>query len=215
MAGVRHQHAIAAGKAQIGGECRALVPALFLDHLDEQHLTPLDDILNLVAATQRLPLAAQFIGRAFIRSAYRFLGLGRNFLVALIGSGIVMIALVEVGFGSIQRLVLDFVVIARFLCCAQALLLGRMLRFLAQQCLAILFGDLIIIRMNFREGQETVAVTTIIDERRLQRGFDPGYLGEIDISLELPMFGRFEIELLNPTSLDDCHPGFFLVARVD
>jgi hypothetical protein len=31
--------------------------------------------------------------------------------------------------------------------------------------------------MDFGKGQEAVAVAAIIDERRLQRRFDPGYLG--------------------------------------
>jgi hypothetical protein len=47
-----HQHAIAAGEAQIGGERRALVAALFLDDLDQQHLTAADHVLDLVAAAQ-------------------------------------------------------------------------------------------------------------------------------------------------------------------
>ena len=61
MAGVGHQHAIAAGERQIGGQGRALVAALLLDDLDQQHLTALDDVLDLVAAAQVLPLPAQFV----------------------------------------------------------------------------------------------------------------------------------------------------------
>ena len=60
---------------------------------------------------------------------------------------------------------------------AQARFLGRMLRFLAQQGLAILFGNLVIIGMDFAEGQEAVAIAAIIDERRLKRRFDPRNLG--------------------------------------
>jgi hypothetical protein len=75
--------------------------------------------------------------------------------------------------------------------------------------------DLVIIGVNFAEGEETVAVAAIIDECRLQRRLDPGYLGEIDISLELLALGGFEVELLNPVPLDDGYAGFFPVARVD
>ncbi len=64
--GVGHQHAIAAGKAQIGGQRRALVAALFLDDLDQQHLAALDHVLDLVAAAQGLALLAQLVGRRFI-----------------------------------------------------------------------------------------------------------------------------------------------------
>ena len=51
------------------------------------------------------------------------------------------------------------------------------LSFFSEQPVAIFLGDLIIIRVDFGEGQEAVAVAAIIDERRLQRGFDPGNLG--------------------------------------
>ncbi len=57
--GVRHQHAIAAGQRQIGGEGGALVAALFLGHLHQQDLPALDDFLDLVAAQVALPAAAR------------------------------------------------------------------------------------------------------------------------------------------------------------
>ena len=46
--GVGHQHAIAAGERQVGGERGALVAALFLDHLHQHDLPALDDFLDLV-----------------------------------------------------------------------------------------------------------------------------------------------------------------------
>ena len=48
--GVRHQHAVAAGEAQVGGQRRALVAALLLDDLHQQDLADLEDLLDLVAA---------------------------------------------------------------------------------------------------------------------------------------------------------------------
>ena len=60
---------------------------------------------------------------------------------------------------------------------AQALFLGGMLGFLAQQCVAVGLGDLIIIGMDFAEGEEAVAIAAIVDERRLERRFDAGDLG--------------------------------------
>ena len=48
--GVGHQHRIAAGQRQIGGQRRALVAALFLDHLHQHDLAALDDFLDLVLA---------------------------------------------------------------------------------------------------------------------------------------------------------------------
>src|SRR5581483_1522479 len=80
VAGVRHQHAIAAGKAEIGGQRRALVAAFFLDDLDQQNLTALDHVLDLVAAAQSLALLAQFVGGGFVdrRSRGAGAGLGRG-----------------------------------------------------------------------------------------------------------------------------------------
>src|SRR3546814_2443448 len=71
-------YAIAAGKREIGGERGALVAALFLHDLDEQHLAAANDVLDLVAATQRLALLAKLVrgillGRA-LRSEERRVG---------------------------------------------------------------------------------------------------------------------------------------------
>ncbi len=49
-AGVGHQHAVAAGQRQVGGERRPLVAALLLDDLHQQDLPALDDFLDLVLA---------------------------------------------------------------------------------------------------------------------------------------------------------------------
>ncbi len=51
-AGVRHQHAIAAGEREIGRQRRAFVAALFLHHLHQHDLAAADDFLDLVAARQ-------------------------------------------------------------------------------------------------------------------------------------------------------------------
>ena len=60
-----------------------------------------------------------------------------------------------------------------------------------------------------------MTVAAKVDESRLQRRFNPGYLGEVDIAFDLLVFGRFEIEFLSPVALQDRHPGFFRVARID
>ncbi len=64
MRGVGHQHAVAASEAEVCRQCRALVAALFLDDLDQQHLAAADDLLDLIAAAQRLALAAHDVGVA-------------------------------------------------------------------------------------------------------------------------------------------------------
>ena len=90
-----------------------------------------------------------------------------------------------------------------------------MLGFLAKQRVAIGLWDLIIIGVDFAEGEEAVAVSAIIDERRLQRRFDPGHLGKIDIPFELLVLGGLEVKFLDPVSLDDRDPGLLPVARID
>src|SRR5690606_32817399 len=52
--GIGHQHRIAAGQRQVGGDGGALVAALLLYDLSEQDLPALDALLNLVVAARRL-----------------------------------------------------------------------------------------------------------------------------------------------------------------
>src|SRR5882757_3280393 len=59
---------------------------------------------------------------------------------------------------------------------------ARVALFLSEQGLPVGDRDLVIIGMDFRERQEAVAVAAVIDERRLQRRFNPGDFGEIDIT---------------------------------
>ena len=49
---VRHQHAVAAGERDVGGERRALGAALLLDHLHQQDLAAADHFLDLVVAQE-------------------------------------------------------------------------------------------------------------------------------------------------------------------
>jgi hypothetical protein len=75
--------------------------------------------------------------------------------------------------------------------------------------------DLIIIGMDFAEGQETVAVAAIFDEGRLQRWLYAGDLGEIDVSTQLFALGGLEVELFNTIAADHNDPGLFRVGSVD
>ena len=74
--GVGHQHRIAAGKRQIGGQRRALVAALFLDDLDQQDLAALDDFLDLVVAADRLAAVAHFLERVLGADRFDFVVVG-------------------------------------------------------------------------------------------------------------------------------------------
>ena len=206
--GIGHQHAIAPGKRQISGQRGALGSALFLDHLDQQNLPPLDDFLDSVVAMRaRLAgldffyffdlVAADFLefGIRAARVVIVFAaGLAAAFAIAvLIGAihGIFPGACVDVVAGVIRR------------------------RFLGRQRLAVGDGNLIIIGMNFAERQEAVTVSAILDERRLKRRLDAGYLSEIDISLELFFVRGLEIIMFEPATIEYDDAGFFRVHRID
>ena len=87
--------------------------------------------------------------------------------------------------------------------------------FFGEQLFAVFLRDLVVVRVDFAEGQKTVAIAPEIDERRLQRRFDAGYLGEVDVAFDLLVFSGFKVEFFNPVALEHRHPGFFLVARID
>ena len=98
---------------------------------------------------------------------------------------------------------------------AQPLFLRCVFGLFSEQGFAILFGDLVIVRVDFAKSKEAVAVSPIINERRLKRRFNPRYFGKIDIALELFMLSGFEVKFLDPVSFGDGHTGFFPVAGVD
>src|SRR3546814_6926544 len=80
---------------------------------------------------------------------------------------------------------------------------GGMFGLFAKQRVAVFLRNLVIIGVDFAKGEEAVAIAAIFDERRLQRRFDAGYLGQIDIALELLVLGGLEIKLLDSVSLGD------------
>jgi hypothetical protein len=75
--------------------------------------------------------------------------------------------------------------------------------------------DLVIVGMDFAEGEEAVAVTAIFDESGLERGFDPGDLGEVDISAQLLALRGLEIKLFDAIAADHDDPGLFRVGGID
>src|SRR5215475_2778105 len=68
---------------------------------------------------------------------------------------------------------------------------------LVDQRLSIGDGNLVVVRMDFAECQETMAVAAVVDERRLQRRLDPRYLSKVDVASQLTAACRFKIEFLN------------------
>ena len=75
--------------------------------------------------------------------------------------------------------------------------------------------NLIVIRMDFAEGQKAVTVAAIFDEGRLQRRFYPRDLGEIDIAPQLFALGSLEIKLFDAVAADHNDPGLFRVGSID
>ena len=60
-----------------------------------------------------------------------------------------------------------------------------------------------------------MAISAIVDKRRLKRRLDAGYLGEIDISLKLFLGRRLEIEMFEPTAVEYDDASFLRVHRID
>ena len=69
--------------------------------------------------------------------------------------------------------------------------------FLGDQRLPVGDRDLVIVRMDFRERQEAVAVAAIVDKGRLQRRLDARDFGEIDVTAKLLAVGALEVEFLD------------------
>ena len=86
---------------------------------------------------------------------------------------------------------------------------------LGQQRLPVRHRDLVIIGMDFGEGQETLAIAAIFHKGGLQRRLNARHLGEIDIALERPLGSGLEIKFLDLGSVENDHPGLFRVAGVD
>ena len=97
------------------------------------------------------------------------------------------------------------------------LVLGVAMRalFLGDQRLPVGDRDLIVIRMDFGERQEAVAVAAVVDEGGLERRLYPRDFGEIDIAAQLPAVRGLEIEFLDPVAAQHDHPGLLRMGGVD
>jgi hypothetical protein len=100
-------------------------------------------------------------------------------------------------------------VLALFLGLAMGLLLGF------DQRLPVGNRDLVVIGMDFAEGEEAVAVAAVFDEGGLERGFDPGDLGEVDVPAQLLALRGLEIKLFDAIAADHDDPGLLRVGGID
>ena len=87
--------------------------------------------------------------------------------------------------------------------------------FRLDQRLSVGDRDLIIVGMNFAEGEEAVAVAAIFDEGRLQRRLYARDLGEVDIAAQLLALGGLEIKFFDAIAADHNDPGLFRVGGID
>ncbi len=83
------------------------------------------------------------------------------------------------------------------------------------QGLTIGDGDLVIVGMNFAEGEEAVAVAAIFDEGGLQRRFDPRDLGEIDVAAQLFALRGLEIKFFDAVAAHHNDPSLLRVGGID
>ncbi|MCS3977122.1 hypothetical protein [Bradyrhizobium japonicum] len=100
-------------------------------------------------------------------------------------------------------------VLALFLGLAMGLFLGL------DQCLPVGDGDLVVVGMDFAEGEEAVAVAAIFDKGSLERRLHPGDLGEVDIPAQLLALGGLEIKLFDAIAADHDDPGLLRVGGID
>jgi hypothetical protein len=75
--------------------------------------------------------------------------------------------------------------------------------------------NLIIVGVDFAEGQEAVTVAAILDERGLQRRLYARDLGEINIAAQLLALGGLEIKLFDAIAANHYNPGLFRVGGID
>lgn len=75
--------------------------------------------------------------------------------------------------------------------------------------------NLIVIGMDFAEGQKAMAIAAVFDEGGLQRRLDARDFGEIDVAAQLLALGRLEIKFLDAIAADHNHPGLFRMGGID
>ena len=100
-------------------------------------------------------------------------------------------------------------VLALFLGLAMGLFFGL------DQRLPVGNRDLVIVGMDFAEGEEAVAVAAIFDEGGLQGRLYARNLGEVDIAAQLFALGGLEIKFFDAIAADHNDPGLFRVGGVD
>ncbi|MGL3109791.1 hypothetical protein [Bradyrhizobium sp. BR 1432] len=171
-----------------------------------------------VVLAMMLGIAVQVL--AFVRSAFnlRRQGLALDRLGRGVGAGLeafddvaadALAMTAATGVAVARTAAAVGAVLALFLGLAMSLFLGL------DQRLPVGDRDLVVIGMDFAEGEEAVAVAAIFDESGLERGFDPGHLGEVDIPAQLLALCGLEVKLFDAIAADHDDPGLFRVGGID
>jgi hypothetical protein len=95
-----------------------------------------------------------------------------------------------------------------FLC----LTMGTFVRF--DQRLTVGNRNLIVIGVDFAEGQKAVAIAAILDKGGLERRLYASDFGEIDVAAQLLALGGLEIKFFDAVAADHNDPGLFRVGSV-
>jgi hypothetical protein len=163
-----------------------------------------------------------FMGMSFVNRSVAVVV--RLMVVRLVAMGVI---LAVIRAAALDHATLDALALAATtrVAVARAAAVGTILGFLLglamgaligfDQCLAVGDRDLIIVGMDFAEGQEAMAVAAILDEGRLQRRLYARDLGEVDVSTKLFALGGLEVKLFDSIAADHNDPGLFRVGSVD
>ncbi|WP_349631032.1 hypothetical protein [Bradyrhizobium jicamae] len=137
----------------------------------------------------------------------RRLGIGRGALDHLAPDAVAMAA--TAGIAVARRAAAMAAVLVLFLGLAMGAFVGL------DQRLTVGDRDLVVVGMDFAEGQEAVAVAAIFDEGGLQRRLDARHLGEINVAAQLFALGGLEIKFFDAIAADHDDPGLFRVGGID
>jgi hypothetical protein len=94
-----------------------------------------------------------------------------------------------------------------------SLAMGALVRL--DQGLTIGDRNLIIVRMDFAEGEKAVTVAAILDDGSLQGWFYARDLGEVDIAAQLLALSGLEIKFFDSIAADHDDPGLFRMGGID
>ena len=87
--------------------------------------------------------------------------------------------------------------------------------FFVDQRLPVRDRNLVVVGVDFGEGEKPMPIAAVLDEGGLQRRLDASDLGEIDVAAEQLAGGRLVIKFLYATITEHHDPGLFRVGGID